>query len=619
MSSSWFVNPFAEEIWNTKYAGEFTDVEKYYRHLSQLVAQGDPIAETKFFDLLWNKRFSPAGRILAFAGRPDSKMSLMNCTTYSIEEDSLEAISKAAYAIMRASSRGQGIGIDLSKLRPRGAPVNNAARTSTGAISFMEMLNSIGSTIGQEGRRAALLFSLRVDHPDIWRPDEKDAELDGEPVEYDFLSVKRIPGRVENANISIIITDEFMEAVDKNLQWQPYFTSRHSGGAFTHLSNRYPARDLFHAIAESAWASAEPGLLMWDMSTRMSNSDLFGYPVSGVNACTEQVLDQEGVCNLGSMNLAAFVKESSTKSVFDFDAFTRDIETAIWFLDKVLDLELSKGSPISGRQIEAIKQLRRIGLGVMGLADALAKLGIVYGSQESFNFVDKLFRVFRNAAYNTSILLAVLNGPAPVWEYKSQKQREDITNSAFFNTLPEDLKSQIVQWGTRNITTMSIAPTGSISNLLGVSSGIEPIFSHAYTRRTRINGGDELIEYTNPGVIETRANGLPDSLWPTAYEISPLVHVNMQAIAQKYVDQSISKTVNLSEAATVDDIKRIYMEAWRRGLKGITVYRDGSRWEQVLYVKLEEQESPCPVCGGKIIHHDGCHECSECGWSMCEA
>ncbi len=291
---SWFTNSFAEEIWRTKYAGKFEDVEEYYRALAKRIAK-TPEQEENFFDLLWNKKFSPAGRILAHNGRPDAKMSLMNCTTHAIQDDSLEAISDAGYKIMRASSRGQGIGVDLSKLRPRGAPVNNAARTSTGAISFMELLNQIAETIGQEGRRAALLFSLRVDHPDIWTEDG-----------YDFLNVKKQSGKVENANISILITDDFMKNVEEGNGWQPRFEGESGVENFSRAS-QITATELFEKIAESAWASAEPGLLMWDTSKRFSNSDLLGFPVAGVNACTEQILDHEGVCNLGSMNLMAYV------------------------------------------------------------------------------------------------------------------------------------------------------------------------------------------------------------------------------------------------------------------------------------------------------------------------
>jgi ribonucleoside-diphosphate reductase alpha chain len=599
--SAWFTNPFAEEIWRVKYAGEFEDVEEYYRNLASLIAT-NPEQEEAFFDLMWEKKFSPGGRILAFGGRPTASMSLMNCTTHAIEGDSLEAISNASYTIMKASSRGQGIGIDLSALRPRGAPVNNAARTSSGSVSFMEMLNAIGGTIGQEGRRAALLFSLKVDHPDMWNEEG-----------YDFLNVKKKSGTVENANISVLVTDDYMESVTNGKEWQPVYEGK-TGTELFETDTTITAKQLFHKIAESAWESAEPGLLMWDTSKKFSNSDLFDYPIVGVNACTEQILDQEGVCNLGSMNLLAYVEQPFTKRAeFNFEAFNADVKLAIEFLDAVLDVELWTDISISSKQKESVYNLRRVGLGVMGLADAMAALGIKYGwTASSIIFLDDVFMALRDSSYQASIELAKEKGIAPVWQ---NVEVDKFLNQGFYRTLPTSMHDAIKEaGGTRNITLLSVAPTGSISNLLGVSSGIEPLFAHEYTRRTRINGQDELIQYVHPGVLLSRELGLPDDLWPTAYEIPPLDHVRMQSIAQRLIDQSISKTVNLPADATIEDVKDVYMEAWKQGLKGVTVYRDGSRQEQVLY----QDKDVCPICGNGIIYRDGCRECVSCGWGICE-
>ena len=599
---SWFTNSFAEEIWRTKYAGKFEDVEEYYRALAKRIAQ-DSDQEKEFFSILWEKRFSPAGRILAFNGRPNARMSLMNCTTHAVQGDSLEAISDAGYKIMRASSRGQGIGIDLSALRPRGAPVNNAAKTSTGAISFMELLNHIGATIGQEGRRAALLFSLRIDHPDIWTEDG-----------YDFINIKKQAGKVEGANISVLITDEFMHAVEKGNGWTPQFTGETGQEAFS-LASPLTATELFEIIAQSAWESAEPGLLMWDTAKKFSNSDLLGYPVVGVNACTEQILDHEGVCNLGSINLMAYVSDPFTEdALFDFVKFTHDIDTSIRFLDNVLDIELQEQGSISEQQRQSIIDLRRIGLGIMGLADTLAALLFVYSwNTETIEFLQKVFETLRDTSYWTSVNLSIEKGPALAWKGYSIV---GAMGKAFFATLPDGLKEAIVRaGGTRNVTLLSIAPTGSISNLLGVSSGLEPLFAHEYTRRTRMSGKDEFIEYIHPGVVQSRALGVPDSIWNTSYEVSPMDHVHIQGLAQRYTDQSISKTVNLAKDATVKDVMDVYMEAWKFGLKGITVYRDSSREEQILYQgKIEV----CPECGNNdLVYRDGCKECSSCGWSLC--
>jgi ribonucleoside-diphosphate reductase alpha chain len=322
------------------------------------------------------------------------------------------------------------------------------------------------------------------------------------------------------------------------------------------------------------------------------------------------------------MNLAAYVLNPFTdEAVFDFSEFTLDVINAIEFLDNVLDLEVQANSSISEKQLESILRLRRVGLGVMGLADALAMQGLQYGSaQETLDFIEHVFMVLRSASYLASSLLARRKGPAPVWQDLSSDEIENILEQGFFATLPKELKSSIIQSkGTRNVTLLSVAPTGSISNLLGVSSGIEPLFNHEYVRRTRINGEDEFVDYVHPGVEESRKAGLPDSLWPTAYEITPIDHVMIQSIAQQYIDQSISKTVNLPKQAAVDDVAFVYSEAWKRGLKGVTVYRDGSREMQVLYNNHKQEKDVCPMCGNGIIYRDGCRECISCSWSVCEA
>lgn len=629
---SWFINPFAEDVWRTKYAGEFEDVKVYFKHLAKVISLNDRALEQVFFNLIWDKKFLPAGRILAFGGRPNAYVSLMNCTTHKIAGDSLEYINRASYAIMRASSRGQGIGVDISNLRPKDAPVNNAAKTSTGSISFMEMLSSVGKTIGQEGRRAALLFSIDAEHPDLWRKGKKDVKCprcSGSGctscnfsgwLSYDFLNIKKIPGRVENANISVRLSDSFMNKVLQDRAWGANFVGTSGGSAFSNMSNGEKAREVFMEIARSAWASAEPGLLFWDTSKDMSNSDLFGFPITGVNACSEQVLDQEGVCNLGSMNLFSYVKHPFTDyALFDFEDFSKDVGEAIHFLDNVLEVELTQGSPISMVQENAIHELRRVGLGVMGLGDVIAALGFRYGDDRSLEITQAIFTVLRDSAYRKSIELAKgPGGPAPAWEITDHARRKEIVNLAFFSTLPEDIKEDIVRYGTRNITLLSVAPTGSISNLVGVTSGIEPLFAESYTRRLKMRGGeDEFVEYTHPGVVIARNKGIQNA-YTTAYNVTPKEHLDIQATAQAYVDQSISKTVNLPANATVEDVYDLYLDAWGRGIKGLTIYRDGSRSEQILYVTEKEDTSElCPNCGNGIEHKDGCRECPSCGWSLC--
>jgi len=624
--TNWFSNSFSEDIWRTKYAGIFSDLSEYFIQLAREAALSSKEKEHDFTRLLVEKKFSPGGRILAAAGRPDAKVSYMNCTTHAIQKDSLEGINDAVYSVMRASSRGQGIGIDLSKLRPSGAPVNNAALTSTGAISFMELINHAGGIIGQQGRRGALLFSLDVDHPDLWRPNELDIPCprcadrgnigclycEGKGYfPYDFLNVKKVPGRAENSNISVNVTDAFMQAVKEKRDFDLLFTGNN------YLFKRtVPAQKLFAELARAAFKSAEPGVLFTDTTRKFSNSDIFGdeWKVVGVNACTEQLLDHEGVCNLGSMNLAAYVLDPFTADArFDYETFFVDVQTATEFLDNVLTLELQRGYSISAQQSRSIEYLRRIGLGVMGFADSLAMLGLEYSFNERTKaFIQKVFPTLRDAAYLKSASLAAEKGSAFAWA--ESLSRGDLLDQAFYASLPTVVKDSIKMLGLRNITLTSVAPTGTISNFFGVSSGIEPLFALQYTRRVRMNGKEEFLEITHPGVLQSRAAGRDDSIWQTAYEVSPKDHVLLQAEIQKFIDQSISKTTNLPRTATPTDVETVYSMAYELGLKGIAVYVDGSRDSQILYTS-----NSCPNCGeqGNIIGADGCKTCTVCGWSLC--
>ena len=624
---------FGTEIFERKYSGDYKGrPNHYYKNLAKLVSLGDAGLEQQFADLLLSGRFSPGGRILAYGGRTRAAVSLMNCTTHAVDGDDLDAISETIWTIMKASSHGQGIGIDLSKLRPRGAAVNNASKTSTGAISFMEMLNTVGGTIGQEGRRAALLFSLRVDHPDLWRKDAQDidcpkcngtgcANCGGTgKVGYDFLHVKSLPGHVESANISVIITDEFMRAVQNDVMWALHFKGD-SGGEGFHVASLVPARDLFNEICRNAHENAEPGILFEDTARQLSNSDLVGFPLTGVNACSEQWLDQDGVCNLGSINLAAYVRYPySPDATFDTATFIKDVGVAVEFLDNVLDLELAGEHSISKRQAKSVRHLRRVGLGVMGLADTLVKLGLHYRYETgTIGFLHELFRTMRDAAYEKSILLATTKGACGAWDVMGTDQRSEVVEGGFYATLDDAMKAQIVEHGIRNITLLSVAPTGSIANMLGISTGIEPLFAREYVRRVRLSGEDKFITIVHPAVEESRAAGLPDEVWDTAYEVEPLDHVYIQAIIQAYVDSAIAKTTNLPANATVEDVAAVYQAAWENGLKGITVYRDASRAVQVLYSKetAPKADNLCPQCGTEMIKADGCETCPSCGSGKC--
>lgn len=626
---------FGMEIFSKKYSGAFGgDVDGFYQHLAERLAMGDSSLAARFYTLLTDERFSAGGRILAWNGRPDSRVSLINCTTHQVEDDSLEGISDTVSTIMRASAHGQGIGVDLSRLRPKDAPVNNAAKTSTGAISFMELFNTVGATIGQEGRRAALLFSLDVSHPDLWRPGEADTtcpKCNGGgcmlcrgtgKLPYDFLHIKKLPGRVESANISVMITDDFMRAVEADGDWVLHFDGESAGHPF-HVERVVSATALFMELARSAWAAAEPGVLFIDTIRRMSNSDLFGeeWAVRGVNACSEQCLDQDGVCDLGSINLARYVHQPFTAAArFDMPAFIADVEDAVVFLDNVLDIELGEDRAISKTQRHSIEMLRRIGLGVMGFADALAMLELRYSVDDfrTVSFIRRVFGALRDTAYRKSAELAAEKGACGVWAALDQRGRYEMLNRGFYATLPGSVKAHIARHGLRNVALLSMAPTGSIANMYGVSTGIEPVFALEYLRRVRMEGEDKLITYVHPTVSLARSMGVPDEDWDTAYTVSPEDHILIQAEIQQFVDSSIAKTVNFPSEATIQDMADAYLLAWRSGLKGLSVYRDGSRDVQVLYqTEHSAEDEVCPNCGGAVVKHGGCTECPNCGWGKC--
>jgi ribonucleoside-diphosphate reductase alpha chain len=293
------------------------------------------------------------------------------------------------------------------------------------------------------------------------------------------------------------------------------------------------------------------------------------------------------------------------------------VKKAIEFLDLVIDIELRDNRSITETQRRSLIYLRRTGLGVMGLADMLASLGIEYGINNLSELVlDQIFQALRDSAYEASIELAKEKGAAKAWETNTDS---NIVDYGFFGTLPDHIKDGIREYGTRNITLLSIAPTGTISNLFGVTSGIEPLFARSYTRRTVMRGYEEFIKYEHPGISMARSLGQhnPERLWRTAYEVEPDEHLFVHSLAQKYIDQSISKTLNFPASATVSDVANAYMRAWKSGLKGLSVYVDGSRQLQTLYVTEDANSDACPVCGGNVVGHDGCEECQSCGWSKC--
>ncbi len=517
----------------------------------------------EFSWLLSDFRFVPGGRVLHGAGNP-RKVTLTNCYFTNVEKDSLEEIFEWCKKAARTYSFGGGNGVDIGVLRPQGTPVHNAARTSSGAVSFMELFSTTTGTIGQHGRRGALMITCPVDHPDIQA----------------FIHVKGQDLRsVRYANVSVKVTDEFMEAVQQGTPFTLRFENEWTG----RVEKEADARKLWDELIRAAHASAEPGLIFWDNVKRESPSE-YCAPVLGTNPCGEQPLEHNGACTLGHVNLSAFIRDDFTKQAdVDWAGLERAVRLGVRFLDDVVEVNL----PLHAHpeQTAQARATRRIGLGVTGLGDMLAKLRIRYDSDEAIDFVDDLMPRIRDWAYDASAELAREKEAFPLFEAEPHLERP------FVQRLPEGLREKIGKHGLRNVCILTVAPVGSGSVLTGTSSGVEPIFSLKYLRRSE-SLSKEWYDVEHPLVWEYRratghqGNDLPD-FFITSHQIDPFFRVRMQGTIQRYIDSAISSTVNLAEDTSVATVKEIYEYAWKQGCKGVTVYREGSR-EGILLTSREK-------------------------------
>ncbi|HXW36432.1 MAG TPA: adenosylcobalamin-dependent ribonucleoside-diphosphate reductase [Nitrososphaerales archaeon] len=523
--------------------------------LSSVESEDDKRREwaTKFFWLLEDYRFVPGGRILFGAGQP-RKSTLLNCYFFKIREDSIESIFDFCKEAARTYTFGGGVGTDISNLRPKGSPVNNAAIYSSGSVSFMELLSTTTGTIGQAGRRGALMITIRVDHPDI----------------FDFINVKRDLKKVNYANISVKITDQFMKAVESDGEFLLHFKNEK-----VEVNRTVKARDVWKQLIRGAWESDEPGVLFWDTIKRDSTTEYNGMEVEGVNPCSEQTLESYGCCCLGSVNLSSFVKEPfSEKASIDWDSLARACQFGVRFLDNVLDYNAER-HPLP-QQKKASLWSRRIGVGITGLGDMLIKLGLKYDDASTIEFVDHLFERIKNQIYEYSTELAKEKGSFPAFDADKH------LSQPFIQRLEPKVREKIRIQGIRNAAISTIPPVGSGSILAGCSSGVEPVFALFYTRRSKSLSEGEFKVF-HPLVKEYMAlNKVSDehqlpSYFVTAHQIRPEMRVKMQATIQKHIDTAISSTVNLAEETTPEEVDKIYMLAWRMGCKGMTVYREGSR------------------------------------------
>lgn len=616
---------FVNEIFKKKYA--IDENETWPKLVDRVVDSiNPPMYKREIKKLMEARALIPGGRILFGAGRNEVKSTLLNCYNIPITDDSIEGIFKWLSEMARTYSYGGGVGTDLSKLRPKGSKVSNSAKFSTGSVSFMNLASVTTDTIGQQGRRGALLLALRVDHPDIedflkikselyegWAKSIYDS-IKFQIQDQDILKVVEqalIEAQVKRANISVIITDEFMEAVKEGREFELRFDF--PDGKYPPITRKIDARKLFKTIAEKAWRFGEPGILYIDNAKRESNSEYFA-PITCTNPCGEIWLEDYGCCNLASINLSYFYK--SDINDFDFQEFSKAVKAGIVLLDSVVDYNLNK-HPLDA-QSESHRRGRRLGLGVMGLADLLFLKGYKFKdladpNSEAYKFVEKVARTLAVTAYETSIELASQFGAFPAFDRDKHMQSRYMQR--IYNLLSPKHRQMYDTTGIRNVALLAIAPTGTISLLAGASSSIEPMFSLYMKRWSESLGKEELIVY--PSVLRILENYMRmnyplenlDNLeidevlkyidemksklpyLEVTEDVSIDARLENTRIWQTYVDNSISQTINLPNSASVEDIEKIYMKAWEYGIKGITIYRSGSRQIEVLKkVKKEEEK-----------------------------
>ena len=617
-NSKWNMDELQKSIWRNKYQYK----EESFNEWIERISGGNH----KIAKLIRERKFLFAGRILANRGlyRDNIKVTYSNCYVLEPPEDNLESIFDTAKNLARTFSYGGGVGIDISKLRPNGAEVHNAAKTTSGAVSFMDLYSMTTGLIGQKGRRGALMISMDISHPDI----------------EEFIDVKTDLEKVTKANISVKISDEFMKAVKNKEKYTCKFLMEPTKEEITKQVDAY---ELFMKLVKNNWDYAEPGMLFWDNIRKyhlLSEDKEFKH--DGVNPCAEEPLPAGGSCLLGSMNLSEFVVEPFTdNAIFDMEKFKACVEDCILGLNEVLEEGLSL-HPLKQQQ-KSVSQYRQIGLGVMGIADMLIKLNIRYGSEESIDLCDKISKSMLNSAVKKSALLAKERGT-----YEKYNEEAIFKSPFFINNIDEGVKELVKKYGLRNSQILTIPPTGSISTMLGISGGIEPMFNISYTRKTEtLHSQDVYYKVYTPIVKEymnlkdiTDENELPNT-FVTAMNLKPEERIAMQAAWQKNIDASISSTINLPYEATIEDVYNIYMSAWENKLKGITIYRDGCERSGVLLndkksdkekkvkedkiekaeehqIKEGQEKFICPECGNEsIIPTGGCTICLQCGYSKC--
>lgn len=582
-----FSTPISEAIWDMKYRFKAEDgtphdltVEDSWRRVARALAavEKDPAHwEELFYSALEDFRYLPAGRIIAGAGTR-RKVTLFNCFVMGSIADDMGGIFDALREAALTMQQGGGIGYDFSTIRPKGAEVKGVGADASGPLSFMDVWDAMCRTIMSAGsRRGAMMAVMRCDHPDIEA----------------FIAAKSDPARLRMFNLSVLITDDFMKSVKADGPWDLQF-----GGKVYHTVQ---ARDLWNKIMRATYDYAEPGVIFIDR-VNAANNLAYAETIAATNPCGEQPLPPYGACLLGSINLARLVQDPfGPDAALDEGAMAQLVATAVRMMDNVVD---ASNFPLAA-QAEEARAKRRIGLGVTGLADALLMVGLRYGSEEAAAQTERWMHAIARAAYLASVDLAKEKGPFPLFD------AEAFLASGTMQAMDGDVRAAIRQHGIRNALLTSIAPTGTISLYAGnVSSGIEPVFAYAYSRKVLQPDGsrteEEVVDYAVQLWREKFGDApLPD-YFVNAQTLAPLEHVRMQAAAQKWVDSSISKTINCPADISFEAFKSVYMEAWDSGCKGCTTYRPNDVTGSVLSVSESADKVPgegdMPPQSGEVVY-----------------
>ena len=578
-----FPMAISQQIWDMKYRlkdqnGTFLEqtVQDTWHRIAKALSEVETEPkkwETIFYNALTDFKFLPAGRITAGSGTKRN-VTLFNCFVMGVIPDSMSGIFDMLKEAALTMQQGGGLGYDFSTIRPKGSLVKGIAADASGPVSFMDVWDSMCRTIMSAGsRRGAMMATMRCDHPDI----------------EEFIAAKSDSQKLRMFNLSVLVTDAFMEAVKKGEDWKLIYNNK--------VYSVIKAADLWDQIMRATYNFAEPGVIFIDRINETNNLS-YCETITATNPCGEQPLPPYGACLLGSINLAKLVEQPFDKNAYlDVSQLEDLVSTAVRMMDNVIEVSQF---PLEAQKLEA-KNKRRIGLGVTGLADALLMVGLRYGSDEAVKKTEKWMKTIALSAYKASINLAEEKGAFPLFD------PEKFIVSGKMIQMDEDVKQAVHKFGIRNALLTSIAPTGTISLYAGnVSSGIEPVFAYSYTRKVLQNDGSHVEEEVVDYAVQLWRDKFGDAPLPdffvSAQNLTPADHVKMQAAAQKWVDSSISKTINCPEDISFDDFKEVYIQAYDTGCKGCTTYRPNEVTGSVLSAASEEKSSSDQEVNGDIIY-----------------